>query len=230
VIAPEDRGLGRVKFHPETNRAFAIEPRTVVGVTYKYWAPGPLPRLDQGQEGECVAFADANELAASPKRLTGITNAYARTLFQEIRAIDRSMGNFWDEGASTLAGMKALQARGKIREYRWAFSMEAIKTALLTEGPVVIGIDWLDGMYETLPNGRVEVSGSVVGGHEILIDGWSKSRKLPGDDKYYEYYRWLNSWGGGYGINGHGFVRAADMADLIITRRGEAVIPMGRAL
>lgn len=224
-----ERVLDRVKYHPETNRAYAFAPLALAALpTYKYWTTGSDPRIDQGSEGACVAFCDTNELLSSPVRVKGLNNATASALYQEIRAEDRAMGNNWASGASTLAGMKVLKNKGYITEYRWAFNMEAVKTALLTEGPVVIGIDWLDGMYGTLPNGRVTVTGNVVGGHEILLDGYSARRKLTGDDKYYEYYRWLNSWGSSYGKNGNGFIRAADLEDLLIARRGEAVIPMGR--
>ena len=229
LARPEERVLDRVKFHPETNRAYgfaAVAPPTVAGITYKYWYPGPI--FDQGREGACVAFGDTQELASSPIRVKGLTNAWASALYQEVRAMDRSMGNNWDSGASTLAGMKVLQAKGYISEYRWAFSMDEIKAALLTEGPVVIGIRWLDGMYYTDPNGRVRVSGNVVGGHQIVLNGWAQKRKLAGETSYHEYYRWVNSWGTDYGVNGQGFIRAEDLADLMSD--GEAAVPMGRKL
>lgn len=227
MIAPEDRVLDRVKYHPETNRSYGFaDVRSIdVPIKAKYWVPGPI--LDQGREGACVAFADSGELSSSPTRVKSVDDAFALSLYQDVRATDRAMGNNFSSGASTNAGAKTLQAKGYITEYRWAFSVEEIRAALITEGPVIIGIEWRDGMYYTKPNGLVDISGPVVGGHEILLNGYTPRRKLAGDSVYRELFRWRNSWGADYGLNGHGFITAEDLATLM-SRDGEAVIPMGR--
>lgn len=228
TIRPEERVLDRVKFHDPRSRNFAFaDVRETVTPVAKYWYPGTI--LDQGREGACVAFACAGELSGSPVRVGSISDSFASSLYREIQAYDRSIGNHWDSGASTLAGQAVLKAKGYIAEYRWAFTLEEIRNALITEGPVVIGVEWRDGMYYTDPNGRVRATGSVVGGHEILLNGYSPRRKLAGESGYHEYYRWRNSWGPDYGVNGHGFIRAADLQSLM-DAQGEAVIPMGRRL
>lgn len=228
MIAPEDRVFDRVKFHDPRSRNFAFSAvRETVTPVAKYWYPGSV--LDQGREGACVAFADSGELSASPVRVTGVTNTFALNLYHDIQAYDRSIGNNFDSGASTLAGQAVLKNKGYTTEYRWAFTLEEIRDALITEGPVVIGIEWRDGMYYTDPNGRVRVDGNVVGGHEILLTGYSPKRKLAGEIAYHEYYRWRNSWGTSYGLNGTGFIRAEDLQSLM-DAGGEAVVPMGRKL
>jgi hypothetical protein len=139
------------------------------------------------------------------------------------------MGWRYPDGASVLGGAKAVQALGLIGEYRWAFSMYEVMAAIVNEGPVVIGIPWLEGMYQTRPSGLVEVTGRQVGGHCITLIGYHPNMRITGEDasKRYEVFRWVNSWGTSYGKNGTGLIKVEDLARLL-PNVGEACVPMQR--
>lgn len=212
-----ERTFDQITLHDERSRNFAIRsairPAPIVS---RYWTPGPV--LDQGSEGACVGFSISGDLGASPVRIRNVTDAVAKTLYREAQAIDGiddSAG-----GTSVNAGMKVAVRRGFYSSYRWAFSLEDVRQSLIQVGPVVIGINWYSGMYEA-PNGLVEVSGELVGGHAILLTGYSRPR---------DAYRWRNSWGREYGTNGSAYIKAEDLYRLLITEKGEAAVPVERKL
>jgi hypothetical protein len=128
------------------------------------------------------------------------------------------MGNDWPEGASMLAGAKALKNGGKISAYRWAFGIVDVLDTLSEIGPVVLGINWYSGMYQTRTDGLVNVDGNLVGGHCIVANGY-----WPAHPKFGDVVVWTNSWGRSYGLNGVGFIRVSDLADLL-EEQGEAAI------
>lgn len=187
--------------------------------------------LDQGSEGACVGFGWTADLLASPKPhktddATG--NRYALDIYRNAKLIDEWEGEDYD-GTSVLAGAKIVRERGYIDSYRWAFGVEDVKNAILTTGPVVIGIPWYDSMYGTRKSGLVEVGGEVVGGHCITITGYHPSMRIRGEDwnARYKVFRWRNSWGPYYGINGDGLIRYEDLRDLLADQ-GEACVPVDR--
>lgn len=182
------------------------------------WTVLPEP-LNQGDEGACVGFAWSHELAAAPVEVRPIDDAYAFRLYALAQAADRAMGNSWPEGASVLAGAKACAAEGLISEYRWAFSVAEVVDTILGHGPVILGIPWLSGMYDTGPGGLVQVTGSEVGGHAIMAMGY-----LPDYQGHGEVIAWQNSWGPGYGLRGIGYIRLPDLAALL-AQQGEACVP-----
>jgi C1A family cysteine protease len=82
-------------------------------------------------------------------------------------------------------------------------------------------------MYRTKRNGVVVVDGNLVGGHAILITGYDPAMII--DGKPCEVFRWRNSWGTGYGINGSGYILYSDLENLL-QQSGEACVPMGRKI
>lgn len=194
----------------------------------KMWSPPPSV-YDQLNEGACVGFGIGAEAAASPARVKNVDNQFCRQLYQEARAHDRAMGYNWDSGASVLAGAKVMKDRGLWDGYRWSFSIDQVVDALVTLGPVVVGIPWTHGMYETRPSGLVETSGHVVGGHCILLTGYHPKMRIKGEGwfKRWEVVRWRNSWGHGYGNKGDGLIKVEDLARLLADN-GEACVPVGR--
>ena len=118
-----------------------------------------------------------------------------------------------------------MQKSGFIGEYRWCFGVDDVRDAVISEGPVVIGIPWFDGMYSTLSNGLVKLSGKTTGGHAILITGYHPKKRF--GNQSHEVFRWRNSWGNDYGINGSGWVKAKDLEKLL-SKNGEACVPMQR--
>jgi hypothetical protein len=217
-------------FHDPRSKAFPVrdalwpfgDPRE------RMWSPGPAV-LDQGREGACVGFAWAAELAASPFRTPGIDDAFAHDLYQEAQVRDEWPGEDY-EGTSVLAGAKAAQARGYIGGYRWAFSIDELRDAVINLGPAVIGIPWRDGMYDTRPSGLLDVTGRIVGGHAILVRGYHPRMRIRGEGWFrrHDVFVLRNSWGEGYGKHGDAYVRTEDLAALL-ANEGEACIPLSRS-
>jgi hypothetical protein len=191
------------------------------------WQEGIV--LDQGSEGACVGFAWTGELLAEPEAPKTqpsfeYANSLAISFYNEAKKIDEWPGEDYS-GTSVLAGAKVMQKAGFIGEYRWCFGIDDVRDAVISEGPVVVGVPWYNGMYETLPNGLVKLSGKSVGGHAILITGYSPSKRFGNTTE--EVFRWRNSWGTDYGINGSGWIKVKDLAKLL-SENGEACVPMQR--
>lgn len=205
-----------------SRRLKAVEPRR------KLWA-GPLQRVDQGREGACVGFAWTIEALSTPVRVKlADANEYARGFYRETLDNDEFPGNA-DEGTSINAGGNTARRRGLIEGFLWADTMEDVRVAVQTAGPVVVGIPWMSSMYETNERGHVIVEGDVVGGHAITLTGYTP--KWWGT----EWFRWRNSWGPYYGIAGDGWIRRNELEMLLEMWRQpgmplEAALPYGRKL
>lgn len=219
--------------HDERSRDFSVAPLTAgrPRPKFMYWG-SPKEILDQGREGACVGFAWTNKILSMPisGKLPLPGNDFARNLYHSAQKIDEWEGEAYS-GTSVLAGAKIAKMSGFITEYRWAFKIDDVLNALATIGPVVFGIPWLESMYETLPGGLVEVSGSKVGGHAITATGYG-TREFPtttADGKKgkrtEEVIRWRNSWGSDYGVKGDGYIRIADLESLL-KQGGEACVPI----
>lgn len=234
MTSPEtmDGRLGR-RFvgHDDRNRGYGVRAlipaRGLVERVPTFWPipPGNFP-LDQQAEGACEAFGMAQELAAGPVVVDGISNEWALSYYRRVQATDRAMGNDFPDGATTQANMKTAKAENLITGYRWAFGVDDVVDTLCSVGPVCIGIDWFASMYSTTPDGLVRISGSVVGGHFIDLLGYDVH------PVWGPCVLWLNSWGSAYGVAdarlnvraGVGWVPIGAL-DLLLKRNGEAVIP-----
>lgn len=221
-----DPRLDRIPQFDEQSRSFPIRAvmAPVIPRTPRLWAP-PTQVLDQGSEGACVGFGWAAELAASPHRKVAMDNSSALTLYHRAQMMDEWPGESYS-GTSVLAGAKACAEDGLVAEYRWAFGIDDVVDALVTHGPVVLGIPWYDSMYETRLSGLVDVSGRVVGGHCIMAYGYHPRMRIRGEGWFtrHEVILWQNSWGASYGRNGRGYVRVEDL-DRLLRESGEACIP-----
>lgn len=212
---------------PRSRAHRAASPRMLTARPRSYrWAVRTVGALDQGKEGACTGFGMTAELAARPAEVdvtggTGHTsdaNAYAQRLYRAAQGIDRAEGRHYQAGATMLAAAKALARTGKVTEYRWAFGLTDVLTVLGRRGPVVLGIEWWDSMYE--PDGDVvRVAGSVVGGHCILARGVD----VPGRRVLLR-----NSWGEGWGRGGDAWIGWDDL-DRLLRADGEACVPVVRA-
>lgn len=220
-------------WHPHydaRSRKYAIRPllkQRSVENKRKMWEEGVV--LDQGSEGACVGFAWTGELLAQPQAPEKqpsfkYGNELARSFYLEAQKIDEWPGENYS-GTSVLAGAKIMQQRGFIGEYRWCFNLNDIKESVISEGPVVFGTPWYEGMYQTKPDGRVRVSGKKVGGHAILITGYDPKMRFGNTNL--EVFRWRNSWGEDYGVGGSGWIEAKILAKLI-EDGAEACVPMQR--
>lgn len=205
----------RVEFD-EASRQFPI--RTLVAAKpLRSYTWGCAVVLDQGTEGACVGFGWAGELAARPSVVPDVSNTMARGIYAEARTRDEWPGEDYS-GTSVLAGAKVIQARGFMREYRWAFGLTDLLGAIGHAGPAVLGINWYAGMEDPDPDGFLHVSGPVEGGHAIL----AYSVSVPG-----KFVRVHNSWGDGWGNHGNAKVSWSDL-ERLLDEDGEACVPIGR--
>lgn len=213
----------------ERSKLYAIRP--LLGTNpmrrAKFWDEGTV--LDQGSEGACVGFGWMAEILAAPQQpdyqpTEIFGNDLSRYFYREAQKIDEWPGEDY-EGTSVLAGAKIMKEYGFISEYRWCFSVEDIIDAVINQGPVVIGIPWYDSMYETNTLGLTGVDGNKVGGHCITITGYDPSMVF--GRQSLEVFKWRNSWGTDYGINGSGYILVSDLRKLF-EEGGEACIPIVR--
>jgi hypothetical protein len=183
------------------------------------WRPGVI--LDQGREGSCVGHACVAEVLAAP--VAGEVDApssMAAQWYHRAQRHDEWPGEGYS-GTSVNAGMKVGREFGWWDSWRWAFGVEEMRAAIQL-GPLVLGIPWHAGMYSTDDRGVVRVGGQQVGGHCLLVVGWSTDYDGEGPG-----FWWVNSWGTDYGNNGAAFVPEDTMRTLI-AKVGECAVPIGR--
>ena len=187
---------------------------------FTYWWHGN--RLNQGNTGTCVAHGCVHLVENSPVLPPGTLNPF--DLYREIVLLDEWSQNDFEAdgtienmqfGSSVRAGMKALQARGLISEYLWAWDVETAARWVWAKGPLVMGTDWTEDMFDPDPTSYfIEPTGSVAGGHAYVIDGVNMKQKK---------FRMLNSWGTGWSKRGVAFMSFDTVASLL-ERDGECAM------
>ena len=222
----QDRRLDRILQFDERSRNFSVK-------QFLPWAYGPrsytwsVPvNLDQGAEGACVGFGFAHELAARPASVPGMTNDFARQrIYWPAQQIDPWEGGAYPgaapfyEGTSVLCGAKVVTNQLKLyTAYHWCFGLQDVIMTLGYKGPVVLGLNWYEGMWDTDPAGYIKPTGQLIGGHCILAHSVDMVRKRVG--------LW-NSWGKWWGVNGRAWINFADL-DRLLKEQGEACVPTGR--
>ncbi len=227
----EDIRLDRIPEFDEQSRSFpicaALSPDQQKAPVTKLWA---IPRgseiLNQGREGACVGFGITNELRHSPTPIKGLDGIFAR---QKIYW-PAQMGDPWPggsypgaapsyEGTSVHAGIKVAVDLGYYGEYRWAFSEPEMMLGVGWLGPVVIGVNWYEGMIRPDSKGFIAPTGRKIGGHCCLVKGVNVRGR--------GYYTIYNSWGPAWGSNGTAKIWRDDMATLL-QQDGEACLITGR--
>lgn len=219
----DDPRLGRLPSFDKRSKQFSIRALlpaqpVIKGRTWR------LPiLLDQGQTSACTGNARAHDLAASPsplKQANGlpIDQEFAQQIYRLAQTLDEWPGEAYN-GSSVLGAAKAAQKLGFIGEYRWAFNIDDMLAALATIGPVVVGTDWRNCMYDTLPSGEliVDPASKVDGGHSYIIRGVIVSEKHKAElvgkgrnRKGVPLMRARNSWGPSYGVNGEMLIWSDD--------------------
>jgi hypothetical protein len=224
----QDRRLDRIPQFDARSLNFPV--RTLIPQAYpprSYTWSVPV-NLNQGAEGACVGFGFAHELAARPASVPGMTNDFARQkIYWRAQQLDPWAGgaypnaNPFYEGTSVLAGAQVCTKELKLYgAYHWAFSLDDVIMALGYKGPVVLGVNWYEGMWDTDALGFIRVRGALVGGHCILahaVDLRNKRVSL------------FNSWGKNWGIGGKAWISFADL-DRLLKEQGEACVPTLRVV
>jgi hypothetical protein len=225
-----DPRLDRLKQFDERSRHFPMG-ELLADLTPKNYKPRSYTwkcdaHLDQGNEGSCVGHAWAHEMIAKPVVIEGIDHDFARWVYKTAQKYDAWTGEAY-QGTSTLAGAKVVagrppkmaEGRGLMNEYRWIFGdmNELIKT-LGYFGPVVLGTNWYQGMMDTDGDGFVRRTGSLAGGHAILIKGVSLTKKA---------VRLHNSWSEEWGEGGDAWLSFADL-ETLLGEQGELCVPVHR--
>lgn len=224
---PRDPRLGRIPQHDPANARYPIRHRVDITNPLRSYTWQVGVHLDQGREGGCVGWTYTQELACRPQVVDFLRdpaqgNPFAQQTYWEIQRNDQWDGGAYPgadpfyEGTSVLAGAKTLTAAGWYTAYHWGQSEREIALAVGYKGPVVIGVDWHEGMFDPDPDGFLHVTGEVAGGHCTLLNGISLSRNA---------YRLHNSWGASWGENGEAWLSRTDMARLLADG-GEACLPV----
>lgn len=220
----EDPRLGRLVQYDERSKLYPI--RALVGekpLRSYTWRLNTY--LDQGYEGACVGFSWAHELVARPVELQGLDNQAARQIYFDAQKLDEWEGGAYPnaapfyEGTSVIAGAKAVQAMGKIKEYRWAFSLYDALLAIGYQGPGILGCNWYEGMMKPNEKGYIERTGRIIGGHAIVVRGVDLKNKR---------VRLSNSWGKTWGVDGDCWMYFWDF-EYLLMHEGEFCIPVGRS-
>lgn len=217
VQVPDAGRLGRHLHHDPRSRAFPL--RAMLAEAKK---PGHQTWFrrgvyDQGATSSCVGQSVAGLVLSSPnlQKLEKVqrTSVNPLMLYRSAQLLDPWPGgepNYF--GTSTLAGMKAAKAQGLIAGYRWGFSLEDVLLTLTQLGPVVIGVNWYEGMDHPKADGRIVPSGQPRGGHAVELTGINSDEKT---------VRGVNSWGPGWGDRGR-FELSWDDLGRLLDEDGEA--------
>lgn len=199
--------------------ARAVLPRTST-VEVRYW-DDDYWWGDQGDTSECVGYSLAHWLEDAPVLHQRETPPVVppNYVYTEAQLIDEWPGEDYD-GTSVRAGAKVLQTLGYIKEYRWAMTAQEIAVAVLEVGPVVVGTVWTTDMFTPDAGAVIRPTGHSAGGHAYLLNGY---------DSFTGYFRVKNSWGRGWGHDGHAYLHISDM-ELLLAADGEACLALEQQL
>jgi len=215
--------LGRIVQHDAMSVHYAVGVLPKWAITSVTWTRR-APVFDQGQLGSCTGNAAAGlvgtdsavrkGLTSTPVNKPGVVSvpvdeALAIDIYSLATTLDDYSGQYppTDTGSSGLAAAKALVKLGLATAYKHAFSITALQSALQS-GPVMIGIKWLESMFEPGDGGLINVdrSSAVAGGHEFVVDGYDAANST---------YRMTNSWGESWGAKGRAWFHEDDLKWLL---------------
>lgn len=227
----EDVRLGRLQEFDERSRAYPVRAMIDVPEPRSYTWRQQRPVLDQGRVGACVTYGLGNEALTYPGEVA-LAEEYAANLSHDflLRAYCQAQlidpwpgtdnasvcGGIAEEptygGTSVLAGLKVFQRLGFFKEYRWAFGLEDAILGLGRNGPAVVGSWWYTGMFHPDSDGFITPTGSRAGGHLWMASAVDVSGVETWLDGEVEV---RNSWGAGWGNNGHARLRIRDFGKLL---------------
>lgn len=233
--------LGRHVDHDARSLDYAVGVLPKAAIQSVEWTRR-IPILDQGQVGSCTGNATTGLLGTDSQGRTATTKVtitadaaakshgvfkagvytldekFALKLYALNTILDGVPGVYPpdDTGSSGIACGKSLIALGLATGYKHAFSIDALKAALQT-GPVLIGIPWLESMFDTDADGHIHVdqSSQVAGGHELELSKYDAEKGL---------FYVPNSWGTSWGKDGWGYFTEAELSWLL-SQQGDVTVP-----
>ena len=162
------------------------------------WDLGPI--LNQGDQPHCVGYAWKQWLQTTP--LQTLDGPSAEDIYDQCKELDGDKS----EGSSTDSGVKVMLARGRVNTYLWAFDITTFKHFVLTQGPIVVGASWYQGMFTPDANNYVKPGGRLGGGHEFMCYGYDDTKGS---------FKFVNSWSDQWGDKGTFWMLAEDVEKLI---------------
>lgn len=215
-----DHGLGRVVVHDVRDFHFRMEnvipKRAPKNVSERYWDDNEFWG-DQGQTPHCVGYGWTHWLTGGPIHHKPVPPIPPDDLYYECKDIDGEPRQ--EDGSSVRSGAQAVQNHGWIESYNWAYDAATVARAILTTGPVVVGTNWYEGMFDPDRYHRIHIGGQIAGGHCYVLNGYSKTLRQ---------FRIKNSWGKSWGDGGHAYIALGSM-DRLIREQGEACLAIERA-
>jgi len=162
---------------------------------------------DQGQTNHCCGYGTAGWEACTPVTDPGVTNNSANNIYYALKALDGEPGN--EDGSTVRTVGRYLVKMKRAGVYFFAASIAEAAQYVSHYGPVILGIDWTDGMFNCDRWGQIRPTGNVEGGHCILWYGnWTNKRTGK------TFARLRNSWGTTWGLGGDCLIDLNDLQKL----------------
>lgn len=235
------RHLGRHLEHDPRSLAFAHGVLPTSAIKSVSWTRR-IPILDQGDLGSCTGNAATGVLGTDSAGRTATTSvtitaagaaashglftpgvhalneAFAVGLYSLATILDGVSGQYppTDTGSTGIGAAKALRALGLTSSYTHAFSIAALNSALQA-GPVLVGINWYNSMFDPRSDGQiiVDTKSGLAGGHELELNAY---------DAATGEYQVPNSWAESWGVDGCGYFTTASLTTLL-GQQGDVTVP-----
>lgn len=167
------------------------------------WTKDSDVTLDQGDTGHCCGFGSAQFRNTNPVN-DDVDNTEGHATYYRLKVIDEEPNA--EDGSTVHSVAKDLVNEGRVKTYAWATTVAAMKTWVLNSGPLVVGFDWYNDMFNPDTNGLVTPTGGIAGGHCFTVVGYDPATDL---------FKFLNSWSDAWGIGGYFFMTSTDVAFLL---------------
>jgi hypothetical protein len=185
--------------------------------------------LDQGDTGTCEGHSGWYRLAGAPfshipGRIPGPLAIYDQAILMD-QWTDNDIDPDRQLGTSTVGMAKALVKLGFVEDhYDWVYDVQTASKWIAGRrldgtyigGPLSIGINWYDSMFDPDPEGFVSISprSPLVGRHALNVDEDNSVRGFVGGP---------NSWGTDWGNHGR-WRMSYETFDRLLREDGEALI------
>lgn len=181
------------------------------------------PVWDQGRIGSCTMHAAYGTLVCAPFAQPGarydeptIVDGYR----METRLDDSQIPGHYepdDTGSTGPWSMTVLRKLGLIRTWHHCRTLHAA-LRLLNHGPISVGVPWYQSMFTPDADHTIhlDTSSGLAGGHQVCIVANDTRRRR---------VKIRNSWGAGWGDQGHAWISWDDL-DALLRDGGDVVQPV----